>query len=43
MLNTGITMKKTLITLLVTVSLGMTGCQDTFLQMPESGLPVVVN
>ena len=43
MLNTGITMKKTLITLLVTVSLGMTGCQDTFLQMPDTTGTVDLN
>ena len=36
-------MKKTLITLLVTVSLGMTGCQDTFLQMPDTTGTVDLN
>ena len=36
-------MKKTLITLLVTVSLGMTGCQDTFLQMPDTSGTVDLN
>lgn len=36
-------MKKTLITLLVTVSLGLTGCQDAFLQMPDTTGTVDLN